>query len=85
MFRLEPNILKDLTIIPSWTSQKFYPLFLFYSQSTTNYSFYFIVSVITSQCRSDYNYIIYIANYWLTALIDYLTVLLEYLDILQTR
>ena len=27
--RLEPNMLKNLPIIPSWTSQNFYPLFFF--------------------------------------------------------
>ena len=30
--RLEPNMLKNLHIIPSRTSQNFYLLFLFYSQ-----------------------------------------------------
>ena len=53
--RLEPIILKILPIIPSQASQNFYLLFLFYSHSTTNYSFsYSIVSLIVSQCRSDY-------------------------------
>ena len=33
--RLEPIMLKNLTIIPSRTSQKFYPLFLLYSQIIT--------------------------------------------------
>ena len=34
----EPNILKILLIIPSSTSQKIYPLFLFYSHIITYYS-----------------------------------------------
>ena len=34
----EPNMLKILPIIPSSTSQKFYPLFLFYSHIITYYS-----------------------------------------------
>ena len=37
--RLEPIVLKNLPIIPSRTSQKFYPLFLIYSQIITYYSF----------------------------------------------
>ena len=37
--RLEPIMLKNLPIIPSRTSQKFYPLFLIYSQIITYYSF----------------------------------------------
>ena len=37
--RLEPIMLKNLPIIPSRTSQKFYPLFLIYSQTITYYSF----------------------------------------------
>ena len=48
-------MLKNLPIIPYQTSQKFYPLFLFYSHSTTpTIPFYSIESVIISQCRSDY-------------------------------
>ena len=34
----EPNMLKVLAIIPSSTSQKTYPLFLFYSHVITYYS-----------------------------------------------
>ena len=34
----EPNMFKILPIIPSSTSQKFYPLFLFYSYIITYYS-----------------------------------------------
>ena len=34
----EPNMLKILPIIPSSTSQKFYPLILFYSHIITYYS-----------------------------------------------
>ena len=37
--RLEPIMLKNLPIIPSRTSQKFYPLFLIYSQIITYYSY----------------------------------------------
>ena len=43
--RLEPIMLKNLPIIPSQTSQKFYPLFLIYSQIITYYSFNFTGSV----------------------------------------
>ena len=58
----------------------------------THYSFYIpitppiipIVSMIISQCRSDYIYNLHSRLCLLTALIDYLTVLLEYLDLLQT-
>ena len=39
--KLEPNMLKNLPIVLSRTSQNFYPLFLFYSHSTTYYSFLF--------------------------------------------
>ena len=35
--RLEPIVLKNLPIIPSRTSQKIYPLFLFYSQIISYY------------------------------------------------
>ena len=41
----ERNILKTLPIIPSSTSQKIYPLFLFYSHVITYYS-YFILFVL---------------------------------------
>ena len=34
-------MLKNLPIIPSQTSQKFYPLFLIYSQIITYYSLYY--------------------------------------------
>ena len=34
-YRLEPIMLKNLPIIPSRTSQNFYPLFLIYSQIIT--------------------------------------------------
>ena len=37
--RLEPIMLKNLSIIPSWDCHNFYLLFLFYSHSTSNYSF----------------------------------------------
>ena len=37
--RLKPIMLKNLPIIPSRTSQKFYQLFLIYSQIITYYSF----------------------------------------------
>ena len=59
--RLEPNFLKNLPAIPSKTSQNFYQLFLFYSHTTTNYSFLFYCVNDISQCRSDY--IFYIVNY----------------------
>ena len=36
----EPNMLKILPIIPSSTSQKIYPLFLFYSHIITYYSYF---------------------------------------------
>ena len=42
----EPNMLKTLPIIPSSTSQKIYPLFLFYSHIITYYS-YFILFVLS--------------------------------------
>ena len=52
--RLEPIMLKNLPIIPSRTSQIFYPLFLIYSQSSPLiplYSFNFTGSVkIMSKC-----------------------------------
>ena len=38
MNKPEPNMLKILPNIPSSTSQKFYPLFLFYSHIITYYS-----------------------------------------------
>ena len=47
--RLEPIMLKSLPIIPSRTSQKFYPLFLIYSQIITYYSFIIILSILLSQ------------------------------------
>ena len=54
MNRLEPNVLKNLPIIPSQTSQNFYP-FSFSSHNTYQlFLFYSIVSMIISQCRSDY-------------------------------
>ena len=43
--RHEPIMLKNLPIIPSRTSQKFYPLFLIYSQIITYYSFNFTGSI----------------------------------------
>ena len=46
--RLEPIMLKNLPIIPSQTSQKFYPLFLIYSQIITYYSF-IILSILLVQ------------------------------------
>ena len=52
--RLEPNMLKNLPIIPSRTSQKLYPLFFFIPIAPPIIPFYSIVSVIISQCRSDY-------------------------------
>ena len=49
--RLEPNMLKNLHIIPSRTSQNFYLLFLFYSQapSIIPYLFYCVNDNITMQ------------------------------------
>ena len=41
----EPNMLKSLPVIVSSTSQKIYPLFLFYSHIITYYS-YFILFVL---------------------------------------
>ena len=38
MAKSEPNMLKILLMIPFSTSQKVYPLFLFYSHITTYYS-----------------------------------------------
>ena len=46
--RLEPIMLKNLPIIPSRTSQKFYPLFLIYSQIITYY-FFIILSILLGQ------------------------------------
>ena len=43
----EPNMLKNLPIIPSWTSQNFHPLFLFYSHIIT-YSFIILLIYILS-------------------------------------
>ena len=50
LYRVEPIMLKNLPIIniPSRTSQKFYPLFLIYSQSITYYSF-IILLILLSQ------------------------------------
>ena len=44
--RLEPIMLKNLPIIPSRTSQKFYPLFLIYSQIITYYSFIILLILL---------------------------------------
>ena len=41
--RLEPNMLKNLPIIPSRTSQNFYLLFLFYSQVPTIIPFFILL------------------------------------------
>ena len=49
--RLEPIILKNLLIIPSQTSQYFYPLFFFIPIAPSIIS---IVLMIMSQYRSDY-------------------------------
>ena len=59
--RLEPNMLKNLPIIPSQTSQKFYLLFLFYSQAPPIIPFLFccVNDNITMQERV---YIIYIVT-----------------------
>ena len=46
--RLEPIMLKNLSIILSRTSQKIYPLFLIYSQIITYYSF-IILLILLSQ------------------------------------
>ena len=50
-FRLEPNMLKNLPIIPSRTSQNFYLLFLFYSQAPPiiPFLFYCVNDIITMQ------------------------------------
>ena len=39
-------MLKNLPIIPSRTSQKFYPLFLIYSQIITYYSFIILLILL---------------------------------------
>ena len=59
--RLEPNMLKNLPIIPSRTSQNFYLLFLFYSQvpPIIPYLFYCVNDIIKIQ---DWLYIIYIVT-----------------------
>ena len=44
--RLEPIMLKSLPIIPSRTSQKFYPLLLIYSQIITYYSFIILLILL---------------------------------------
>ena len=44
--RLEPIMLKNLPIIPSRTSQKFYPLFLIYFQILTYYSFIILLILL---------------------------------------
>ena len=44
--RLEPIMLKNLPIIPSRTSQKFYPLLLIYSQIITYYSFIILLILL---------------------------------------
>ena len=44
--RLEPIMLKNLPIIPSRTSQKFYPLFLIYSQIITYCSFIILLILL---------------------------------------
>ena len=47
-------MLKNLPIIPSQTSQNFYPLFFFIPMIPSIIPF---VSMIILQCRSEYNYI----------------------------
>ena len=42
-------MLKKLPIIPSRTSQKFYPLFLIYSQIITYYSFIVLLILLGKQ------------------------------------
>ena len=46
MYRAEPKMLKILPIIPAGTSQKSYPLFLFYSHIITYYSQIILFAVI---------------------------------------
>ena len=41
-------MLKNLPIIPSRTSQKFYPLFLIYSQIITYYSFIILLILLNN-------------------------------------
>ena len=59
--RLEPNMFKNLPIIPSRTSQIFYLLFLFYSQvpPIIPFLFYCVSDIITMQ---DWLYTIYIVT-----------------------
>ena len=59
--RLEPNMLKNLPIVPSRTSQNFYLLFLFYSQAPPiiPFLFYCVNDIITMQ---DWVYIIYVVT-----------------------
>ena len=59
--RLEPNMLKNLPIIFSQTSQNFYLLFLFYSQGSLIIPFLFhcVNDIITMQ---DWLYIVYIVT-----------------------
>ena len=49
--RLEPIMLKNLPIIPSRTSQKFYPLFLIYSQIIIYYSFIILLILATESVK----------------------------------
>ena len=42
----EPNLLKILPIIPSSTSQKIYPLFLFYSHIIVCYSYIIVYALL---------------------------------------
>ena len=79
--RLEPNMLKNLPIIPSRTSKNFHPLFFFIpiAPLIIPFVFYCVSDNITMQ---ELLYIIYIADYViLTAVIQHLTVLLEYLNL----
>ena len=46
-YRLEPIMLKNLPIIPSRSSQKFYPLFLIYSQIIIYYSFIILLLLLS--------------------------------------
>ena len=56
----EPNMLKILPIIPFSISQKFYPLFLFYSHIITYYSHFVLLAFIVSGINSRETWTLYV-------------------------
>ena len=66
MIKPEPNMLKILPIIPSSTSQKFYPLFLFYSHIIIPILFFCIINVSDTYWhleKQELNYVLVFCRY----------------------